>query len=198
MLKKLYDLGYFNYQRFIIENSKRLSLSCEEAMVLINILNQYQTSKRMNIQSIVASLNMTVDMVQNTLSILMERGFYEIFISYDDGLGEESISLDGFFKKCEGIILSNAIMPEDELHVVISYLTEKLNRVLTSSEIDIITSLVMDDRYNLDNFKAACEAILEKKRLLTIKAIAQALANHEEPSIKPAPGFVKEFMKAIK
>ena len=198
MLKKLYDLGYFNYQKFIIENSKRLSLSCNEAMVLINILDQYQSSARMDIQSIVASLNMTVDMVQNTLSLLMERGFYEIFISYDDGLGEESISLDGFFKKCEGIILNNAIMSDDELHVVTSFLTERLNRVLTSQEIDIITSLVMDDRYNLDSFKTACAALEERKRLLTIKAIAQALANHEEPTIKPAPGFVKDFMKAIK
>lgn len=200
MLKKLYELGCFNYQKFIFENSKKLSLSCSEAMVLINILDQYQKSHKMSIDKINEALNMTVCEIQNTLSSLMERDFYQIFITYDDGLGQESISLDGFFKKCSSIILNNAIMPEDEIHVVTKYLSERLNRILTSQEIDILTSLVMDDRYNLDNFKCACDSLTKKKRLITIRSLAQELLSKEKkaPEVKSTPGFVKDFINSIK
>ena len=38
MLKKLYNAGYFNYEKFIIENLKKLSLSSDEAIVLTKLL----------------------------------------------------------------------------------------------------------------------------------------------------------------
>ena len=200
MLKKLYELGCFDYQKFITQNSKKLSVSCNEAMVLINILDQYSVDHKMSIDKISESLNMTVRTIQNTLSSLMERELYQIFITYDNGLGHESISLDGFFKKCQSILENDALMPDDEIHVVSKYLSVRLNRILTSQEIDIITSLVMDDRYNLDDFKNACDSLDKKKRLITIRSLAQALASGDKkaPEVNATPGFVKDFFQAIK
>ena len=44
MIDKLYDGGYFDYQGFILSNLKGLSLTSDEAIVLIKILDCYKKS----------------------------------------------------------------------------------------------------------------------------------------------------------
>ena len=200
MIKKLYEAGYFNYQDFILDNMKKLSLSPIEAIVLIKMLDEFKIDKRILIDDISNQLAEKRSDVEEAMSSLNEKSFYSVYINYDNGLGEEAASLDGFFERVE-LLLNNTGTQDkgDELHSIIEYLAEVFNRILTPQEIEIITSLVLDDYYSLDNFKNAVEVKLKGRNIITVKMIAKALATKEKnTSVKPNNDMMKEFIKNIK
>ena len=200
MIKKLFEAGYFNYKEFILDNMKRLSLSPIESIVLIKMLDEFKNDKRILIDDIAGQISEKRSIVEEAITNLNEKSFYSIYINYDNGLGEEAASLDGFFERVELLLNNNGCQDKgDELHSVIEYLTTVFNRILTSQEIEIITSLVLDDYYTLDNFTDAVEVKLKGKNVITIKMIAKALATKDKKiDVKPNNDLVKEFIKTIK
>ena len=200
MIKKLYESGYFNYKDFILDNMKKLSLSSIEAIVLIKMLDEFKVDKRILIDDITSQLAEKRSLVEEAMSSLNEKSFYSIYINYENGLGEEAASLDGFFERVE-LLLNNLGNQDkdDELHSSIEYLSNTFNRILTPQEIEIITSLVLDDYYNLDNFKNAVEVKLKGRNVITVKMIAKALATKDKKTeVKPNNEMMKEFIKNIK
>ncbi len=200
MIKKLFESGYFNYQDFILDNMKKLSLSPLESIVLIKMLDEFKTDKRILIDEILNNLVEKRSSVEEALANLNEKGFYEVYITNDNGLGEEAASLDGFFEKVESILNNNIVSDKgDELYSVIEYLNNTLNRVLSSDEIDMVTSLVKDDCYYLDSFKNAVEVKLKNRSVITIKTIAKALATKDKPkNVKANNELMKDFINKVK
>lgn len=201
MLKKIFESGYFNYQDFILENIKKLSISPIEAIVLIKMLDQFQNDKRgILIDDIAKEFVEKRKSIEDSMSNLIEKGYCSIYISYDKGLGEELISLDGFFDIAEKIINNVNISDKtDELASVIEYLNKELNRVLSSQEIEIVTSLVKDDYYSLADFKNAIEVKLKDKSVITIKSIAKALATKEKKTkVQSNNDLMQNFIKNVK
>lgn len=197
MLKKLYELGYFNYQKYIIEHMKELSLNSDETIILINILDFYKDDKTLSSEKLSQRLSLTKAKIDKALASLLERQYYEIYINYDNGIGQEYISLDGFFNKAEAFIDVNSSMSDDELHLVCQYISKEMNRILTSQELEIIQSMVIEDRYSLDDIKKAREVLKINKKLLTMKNLAQALVVKSEP-VKPVNNVLKDFINNIK
>lgn len=197
MLKKLYELGYFNYQKYIIEHMKELSLNSDETIILINILDFYKDDKTLSSEKLSQRLSLTKTKIDKALASLLERQYYEIYINYDNGIGQEYISLDGFFNKAEAFIDANSSMSDDELHLVCQYISKEMNRILTSQELEIIQSMVIEDRYSLDDIKKAREVLKINKKLLTMKNLAQALVVKSEP-VKPVNNVLKDFINNIK
>lgn len=200
MLKKIFESGYFNYQDFILENLKKLSISPIEAFILIKMLDAFKNDKRILIDNIAKDFVEKRKNIEDSMSNLIEKGYCSIYISYDNGLGEESISLDGFFEIAERIINNvNISDKNDELASVIDYLNNELNRVLSSQELEIVTSLVKDDYYTLDDFKKAVEVKLKDKSVITIKSIAKALATKEKKTkVQSNNDLMKDFIKNVK
>lgn len=197
MLKKLYELGYFNYQKYIIEHMKELSLNSDETIILINILDFYKDDKTLSSEKLSQRLSLTKAKIDKALASLLERQYYEIYINYDNGIGQEYISLDVFFNKAEAFIDVNSSMSDDELHLVCQYISKEMNRILTSQELEIIQSMVIEDRYSLDDIKKAREVLKINKKLLTMKNLAQALVVKSEP-VKPVNNVLKDFINNIK
>lgn len=197
MIKKLYECGCFNYQKFILDNTKNLSLTPDEAVTLILVLDSYLIDKQLSYERISSKSSLSKAKLDSVLSSLLERHFYEIFISYDNGLGTEVLELDGFFDKVKAILDNKSIDNDDELFRINKYLTKELNRILTSQEIEMLTSLVLEDRYTLNDFEIACEKLKKKNKLITIKGLAQILVKKDEPEVKPS-GYVKDFINSIK
>ena len=200
MINKLFELGYFKYQDFILDNMKKLSLSTLEAIVLIKMLDEYKIDKRVLIDEISDDIIEKKSLVEEAMSSLIEKGFYSVYVSYDNGLGEEVASLDGFFERVEAILNNTGVIDkEDELFSVIDYLSNVLNRILSSQEVEIVTSLVKEDFYTLDNFKNAVEEKLKNRSVITIKMIARALATKESPKkLNSNNDLMKDFIKNVK
>ena len=81
MVKKLFELGYFNYQDFILDNIKKLSLSPIEALLLIKMLDQFKNDKRILIDNLSNEILEKRKNIEEAISTLMEKGFYSIYIS---------------------------------------------------------------------------------------------------------------------
>ena len=196
MLNKLYEADCFNYAKFIIDNQKKLGLNSDEAMILINILDGYKTSKFLSRDVLLAKTGLTKSKIDKSLNSLLERSFFSFYVSNKDGSIQETITLDGFFIKASLILENKGVNLEDELSRVNEFLTNTFNRILTSNEMEIVQSLVLDDRKMLSDFENAYERIKNRK-VINIKMIAQALAM---PEAKPnnVPAAVSDFFSKIK
>ncbi len=198
MLKKLYDMGFFDYRNFIICNQKSLSLNSDEAIVLIKILENYSHSKSIEHEKIASSVNMTQSKLDKTLASLNERKFYEFYIEEKNGKVEELVSVDGFFNRATAILDNKEDDIKDELFRILQLVTTSLNRTLTSKEIDIVSSLVEEDRYKYDDFKRSIEKISNENRLMTIKTISNELNVKEEVKKSNIRSVGLDFFNSIK
>ena len=201
MFKRLYELGYFDYQKFIVDNQKKLSLSPIMSIVLIKALDIFKTKKTSATQEeFCKDLLISSSEADKVLSKLFEQGFYQIYTSENENhLVEEFVSFDGFFDKVEAII-KNDLLDEgkDELSKIIFYLQNEMHRVLTSKEIDIVTSLVVDDKYQYDHFTKAVNYLVDHKRNITIKGIFDNISPETKVSKKKENKLMKDFMDKIK
>ncbi len=198
MIKKLYECGCFRYEEFILTHLKELSLTSDEAILLILILKEYAERKTLSSEHLQGQTSLVKNKVDKALTSLLERGFYEIYIHYEEGKGQEYISLDGFFQKVEDILNHRPHSNEDELVSVNQFLTKAMNRILTSKELEITASLVMEDHYSYEDIQKATEKIKQNGRLLTMKSLAQALVEKDSVQTAPTPKVLKDFFESIK
>lgn len=200
MIKKLYELGYFDYKNYILDNLKALSLTANEAIILIKILDSYREKASFNVEELRNKVNIRRDLFDTALSNLLERKIYEIYLSYENGVAGEALSLDGFFNLVEDILKGNSSFDESEIHSIIMLVSKEISRVLSSSELDIIKSLVEDDRYVKDDFIVAIDNIKKAKRSVNIKSLSNELAKGKTtPKVKKeTPSYVKDFIKSVK
>lgn len=197
MIRKLYECGCFDYHKFIIEHMKSYSLNSDELIVLIAILDNYPNDKTIS-DKYFENISLTKEKIEASLSSLMSRGFYSLFIERENNVGIERISLDPFFKKTMDILDNKNESQGDELFLVNQYVAREFNRVLTSKEIEIISSLVLDDRYRLADFERVCKKLKDSKRQISIRSIAQGLVEKEEVKEPKAPKVFKDFFSNIK
>ena len=200
MIKKLYELGYFDYKNFILDNLKALSLTANEAIILIKILDSYKEKDSFNPEDIRVKVNIRRDLFDTAISNLLERKIYEIYLSYENDIAREVLSLDGFFNLVEDILKGNTSFDESEIHSIIMLVSKEMNRVLSSSELEIIKSLIEDDRYVKNDFIKAIENIKKAKRVVNIKSLSNELVKLKTTpkAKKEAPSYVKDFIKSVK
>ena len=178
---------------------KNLALNSDEAIILIKILDKYSISKVLSNDELISELPLTKAKIEKSLASLLERNFYEIYVNYNEkGIGVEYISIDGFFNKVNQILLNNNQDINNEIFKVNQYLTQEMNRVLTSQEIEIVNSLILEDRYTLEDIKTACKKIKDKNKLITMRNLAQALTVKEEVKQAEMPSVLKDFLGKIK
>lgn len=197
MIKKLFLCGCFDYKKFIIDNMTALKLKPMEAIILIIIIENIQNNKKVFLNGITSIIDAKKADVDDNLTSLIERHFFDIYIQKNDkGLDEELISIDGFFEHVKNI-LSNNDDNIDELGKILKLVQAKFNRVLTANEIEIITSLVKDDKYNFDDFTNA--VMKNNKKVINIKTIVSALSENEaHKEVNNSNTLLKSFMKDIK
>lgn len=202
MLRKLYYKGYFNYEKFIIENQKKLSISPIESVLLIKILDIYPTNKNITIDMLSNSILLKPKEIEDALGDLLGRGF----ISYEltnnkSGKAIEEIKIDGIFNIFNDFLNEIDDDKQNELSLVVKYVQRILNKVnLSQNDIDIIKSLVNEDGYTLADFKNACENKLNDRNLYSIKMIVSALSSNED-SIKKENKMsskMTEFLSKVK
>ena len=195
MLKELYEKGYLNYADMILDNSRALGLKADEAFILIKILDGGNVS----LPELASQVLMTSNRIDKILADLMDRGFYEIYLDYDNGVGKECLSFDPFFKKLEGLFNPQINFDEYDIEKTNKYLANQLNRVLTASELEVLQGLIIDDHYTYYQIVGVVDEIVKAKKVLTMKTITLNLANKkaEVKTKKEAPQALKDFFNRI-
>ena len=199
VLDTLYKKGYLDINRIILDNAKILGLNAEEAFVLIKILENYQHTKSISIEQLQENVLITSTKIDKIVADLMERDYYEIYIAYDKGVGKECISFKPLFDKINKIINNQVSFDNYDLEKAAKLLTERLNRVLTANEIEILESLMTEDHYTLTEIDQASKRILDKKKVLSMRSLTQELAIKptESEVKKTAPKALKDFFDKL-
>ena len=159
----------------------------------------FDDKKSFSVDEIKANVLLPIEDIQETLSKLMTKKYYKIYTKTDDnGLMSEVMSLDGFFNHAKNYLNNSLSTSDSDLYTISSIIQEKLNRILTSSELDIITSLVNDDKYSVADFQRVITSLEDKKRRITVKVIAQELAipsntKEEKKSNKQLSDFISKI-----
>lgn len=200
MLEELYKKGYLHFEELILDNSKALGLMAEESVVLIQLLKDYNNTGILSVEKLQNNILMNSSKIDKIVASLMERGFYEVYLSYDNGKGTECVSFEPLFLKLENII-SNKEQVVDQYDVakVMEYISMKMNRVLTSSEMEILQAMMFEDHYTYDQIILAVDTIIESKRVLSMRSLTQALAKKKieaKPKVE-APAALKDFFNKI-
>lgn len=199
MLEILIKKGYIDYERLLMDYSKALGLSAEEVVVLLKLLKEYLKTDDLVVENLPNELLMTSYKIDKTVANLMERGYYEVYIVYDQGVGKEKVSFKPLFQRIESLLKEEQTFDPYSIQEANRLLTQKLNRVLTSSELDILQSLMIEDHYTFDQIQTAIEDIKRKNKVLSMRSLTQTLADKKAQIApqKEAPASLKEFYNKI-
>lgn len=198
IIKKLYDSDCFNYERFILNNINALSLSLNDSVILIKILDNYKNSNIFDKEKIKENINIKNEIFEESLGSLLEKNYFSIYLKEENEITHELFSVDGFFEKCE-VILDLEFNPSDSLNEIMNLVSMSFNRILTASDIEIIKSLVLDSLFDINDFKIALNK-LESKSIKNIKTLSKELERTRENKKEKneAPLVFKEFINKIK
>lgn len=199
LLEQLFKKGYVHYEKLIMDNAKKLGINAEETMVLIALIKEYFNCGNISPNKLQDKLLMSANKIDKTIAGLMERGYYEIYIVYDNGIGNERVSFQPLFKKLEEILNQKDNFDKYDIAKANKYLSEKLNRVLTAQELEILQGLMIEDHYSYDQIITAVDDIIGRKKVLSMRSLTQTLANKkiETKPKKEAPQAFKDFYSKI-
>lgn len=199
MLEQLYKKGYLNYEELIFDQAKALGLNAEEVFVLIHILKNYLLTNTLSVEEIQTQVLMSPSKLDKLVASLMERGFYEVYLTYDNGKGMECISFKPLFTMLEQLLEQKTSLDTYDIEKANKYISSKLNRVLTASELEILQGFMIVDHYTYDQIAAVVDNILASKKVLSLRSIALGLANkrYEVKPSQEAPASFQDFLKRI-
>ncbi len=199
MLELLYKKGYLNYTKLISDHCKILGLGSDEAFILMKLLDNYDKYESLCVDKLKDQLIMSAANIDKMVVSLMERGFYEVYLAYDDGVGKECVSFQPLFEKIEAVLNQKVDLDTYDIEKANQYLASKLNRVLTANELEILQGFMLEDHYTYEEIVAATELILKENRVLSMRTLTIGLAQAKQ-NIKvrtKAPDSFKDFIKKI-
>ena len=202
MIKKLYEVDCFDYERFIMTYQKELLLTPVASVVLVLMLKEYKKNKYFSVEAIKDRITITDKEFDLVITNLLEREFYSIYVEYEDGIGKEAISLDGFFDRVKEVLDGKTSTDyENDFFYVTQLIQKEINRILKPEEMEIVSSLITEDGIKVEEIKDALEYMKSHYRVLSIKNLVTSINRFRKEIPKeetPVPDFVKDFLSNIK
>ena len=202
MIKKLYEVDCFDYERFIMTYQKELLLTPVASVVLVLMLKEYKKNKYFSVEAIKDRITITDKEFDLVITNLLEREFYSIYVEYEDGIGKEAISLDGFFDRVKEVLDGKTSTDyENDFFYVTQLIQKEINRILKPEEMEIVSSLITEDGIKVEEIKDALEYMKSHYRVLSIKNLVTSINRFRKETPKeeiPVPDFVKDFLSNIK
>lgn len=201
ILKRLFESDCFDYKKFILDNLKHLIIDASEAIVLIKIIEYYETTDIFNLEKLRETAPLSKKNFDEALASLLDKGFYSIYLNETNGISEEAISIEGFFDRCEQLLSSKTSNEPSELQEILRIVSVGLNKILIATDIEIVKSLVEDDMYTKNDFEKAFVK-LKDKNVVNIKSLVSELEKERKKGLKPKTkeipqGFL-DFVNNIK
>ena len=201
ILKRLFESDCFDYKKFILDNLRHLIIDASEAIVLIKIIEYYETTDIFNLEKLRETAPLSKKNFDEALASLLDKGFYSIYLKETNGISEEAISIEGFFDRCEQLLSSKTSNEPSELQEILRIVSVGLNKILIATDIEIVKSLVEDDMYTKNDFEKAFVK-LKDKNVVNIKSLVSELEKERKKGLKPKTkeipqGFL-DFVNNIK
>ena len=173
-LKKLFESQSIVFEQLIYVHHKELDLTSDEMMVIFGLLDIY---KKRNSFSL-SALQKRITIVQKDLGAIIDALITKTYLhTYLDDQAQskakELFHLDGLFSKLEYLIDTKELIkskPNDEgLKKVIVLLEQKLNRLLTSTELQTLRLLIETHQVTLESLNDIIEQLNDRVSLKNIE-----------------------------
>ncbi len=193
MFEKIFLAGYFDYKKFILDNSKVLGLTPNDALILIYLIDNYfKNIKIIDVDNLVNTLNLHKNEINNSLTNLLENSFYNVsLVSGTNGL-EEQISFIPLLKKIEDFYKDEEL--DDTNKKIFTLIERKSKKILSASDYDNINNLIVLDKYDYNDFNETISYLEKAKLDVTVRNIIKYIEKKqvkEEETINPA---IQELM----
>lgn len=183
MLEKLYNLDALNIEKLILAYYKKLGLTIDEAIILLNIIsNLKKCDGKIKESSLAKETGFDEDFISNTLAKFIELAIIEFKCEIKNGIGEGKYTISSLFT-----VLEQAMKDDnnkvDNSDIIIEFLENKLLRPLSASEMEKVLSW-KDENVTLDDVKESCKKVESKGYNLTILRIEKGLYQFNQPQTK--------------
>lgn len=198
MLYDLYINNYFDYRSFILDNAYKLGLSPNDLLVLIYLLDEYKNNnKKIDIEGMENKILLHKNDINNSLSLLLENGFYNVILVNDENGLEEEISVEPFLKKVEDFYTFNDDMTNKQIFALIE---KKSKRMLTAADYENINNLIVNDKYKLSDFENTISYLEKAKLDITVRNIIKYIERKTAalPDKEEDESIVKELLQKFK
>ena len=181
-LKKLFESQSIVFEQLIYVHHKELDLTSDEMMVIFGLLDIY---KKRNSFSL-SALQKRITIVQKDLGAIIDALITKTYLhTYLDDQAQskakELFHLDGLFSKLEHMIDTKEPIkskPNDEgLKKVIVLLEQKLNRLLTSTELQTLRLLIETHQVTLESLNDIIEQLNDRVSLKNIEKMIMITKN---------------------
>ncbi|WP_341266493.1 DnaD domain protein [Candidatus Phytoplasma fraxini] len=169
MFKILYEKGFLNIEKMLIEEYHKVNLTFQEARILILLLDCLE-DKNFSSLFLAKKANLSKNEIENILEELFQKEFFAFSEDKEDNKIIEVFNLDNTFHKLEQLYFKKK--KNIQLKQQNKYITETIDKIeqlkglnLSSYELEIIKSWYLDKNYSNDEIKNSINiAIANKKK----------------------------------
>lgn len=174
MLEKLYELGYINLEKIILDNYKELNINEKEAIILIEFVSSHSKYDGNVYEDKLASkLHLDTNEVSNIIARFLELNILDCSYLITNGVGQTHYSLTPLFEQIEKLLSSSKENKENTVEII-SYLESKLLRNLSSAEMDKVL-LWKEDNITLEDVVKAVDKLTSSNTSITILKLEKSL-----------------------
>ncbi len=194
MLNKLFEEGYLNFERIVLDNYKKLNISINDAAILIEFAKSYlKYDGNVYEDKLANKLNLDTNEVSNVIARFLELNILDCNYVINKGIGQTHYSLNPLFNKLE-TLLSSQNKTVDNTAEIISFLESKLLRTLSSSEMDKVL-MWKEDNIGIEEVNKAIEKLNSANMNVTILRLEKTLYQAPKKSDSaPAKKSIKQLL----
>lgn len=184
MLKKLFEDGYLDLDKLVLDKYTSLNLQAVDAVVLIKMLNLYKQGKKIRLSAIVKETQLPRPTVENSLINLQNNNIYKNeMISNENGVFEEKVNLDSFFALVESLYKEETRLASlGSLQETVNMYESEKGTPVTPQELSILEGFINNDGFTVQDInKAIIEAVKANK--VTLKFIEGVLFKGRSKSL---------------
>lgn len=142
ILKQLVEVYNFDIVSFLFKQYKKLELSLEQTLVLMNIFSLLQSRKVVSLNTISKGINLNNAELSEILNELIENGWINTSLEFTKGGKQREVfDIDPTYLKLESFLTT--IEPKEtkdtkDISLTIQILEKTFNRLLKTNELEIV------------------------------------------------------------
>lgn len=181
-LKKLFETQAIVFEPLIYANHKELDITSDEMMVIFGLLDIYKKRNSFSLSALQKRITIVQKDLGSIIDALIKKSYVHTYLDeHAHSKAKELFHLDGLFSKLEHLIDTKELIKtksnDDGLKKIIILLEQKLNRLLTSKELQTLRHLIDTHQVSLDSLTDIIEQLNDRVSIKNIEKMMMISKN---------------------
>ena len=181
-LKKLFETQAIVFEPLIYANHKELDITSDEMMVIFGLLDIYKKRNSFSLSALQKRITIVQKDLGSIIDALIKKSYLHTYLDeHAHSKAKELFHLDGLFSKLEHLIDTKELIKtksnDDGLKKIIILLEQKLNRLLTSKELQTLRHLIDTHQVSLDSLTDIIEQLNDRVSIKNIEKMMMISKN---------------------